>query len=77
MKIAAYLATLVVRLLGLKLLISSATDLIVLTQGEVGRSANNQLAIVSVFLFGLGVVGVALASRIVRLFTADAPLGNE
>lgn len=77
MKIAAYLATLVVRLLGLKLLISSATDLIVLTQGEVGRSANHQLAIVSVFLFGLGVVGVALAGRIVRLFTADAPLGNE
>lgn len=77
MKIAAYLATLVVRLLGIYLLVGSLGDLILLTWAGGGRMTNDQLAIIAVIKIGLGGVATLLAGRVVRLFTADAPLGNE
>lgn len=76
MKIAAYLATLVVRLIGLRFLFSSGSGLLMLIGGP-GGPANSQLAVMLVLQFGLSVVGVIMAGRVVRLFTADAPLGNE
>lgn len=77
MKIAAYLATLVVRLLGIYVLVGSLGDLILLTWAGGGRMTNDQLAIIAVIKIGLGGVATLLAGRVVRLFTADAPLGNE
>jgi len=77
MKIAAYLATLVVRLIGIYLLVGSASDLILLTRTGVGHTVNDHLAIVAVIKMALGGVAALLAGRVVRLFTADAPLGNE
>lgn len=77
MKIAAYLATLLVRLLGIYLLLGSVADLIMFTRTGVGHVTNDQLAVIAVIRAGLGCVATVLAGRIVRLFTADAPLGNE
>jgi hypothetical protein len=77
MKIAAYLATLLVRLLGIYLLLGSVADLIMLTRTGVGHVTNDQLAVIAVIRAGLGGVATLLAGRVVRLFTADAPFGNE
>ncbi|MBI2511777.1 MAG: hypothetical protein HYV96_07360 [Opitutae bacterium] len=77
MKIAAYLATLVVRLLGIYLLFKSAGDLLTLAAAGFHSPVINNRAIVLVIEIGVGAVAVLLAGRIVRLFTVDAPLGNE
>lgn len=77
MKIAAYLATLFVRLLGIYLLFSSGSDLLALISGGAGGAVNGQLAVVPVLRMGVGFVAFVIAGRIVRLFTADAPLGND
>lgn len=75
MKIAAYVATLFVRLLGVFGLLSSGSALFGLLDSSV--SMGDRVAIMLVLSFGLSTVAVLLAGRIVRLFTADAPLGNE
>ena len=77
MKVAVFLATLYVRLLGVYLLFSSATGLIALTLGGVGHSVNDRFAIILVIQIGLGAVAVTMAGRVVQLFTRDAYLGNE
>lgn len=85
MKIAAFLATLLVRLIGVYFVWSSITTAI----GVFGApdlmpgikmpqsSMNDRFLLIGALQFGLGVVAVAAAGRIVRLFTADAPLGND
>jgi hypothetical protein len=77
MKIAAYLATLAVRLLGVYLLFRSSTDLLTLLGVGVSSQVTNNVAIVLVLQIGVSGVMVLLAGRVVRLFTADSPLGNE
>jgi hypothetical protein len=75
MKVAAYIATLLVRLFGIYMLVRSIIALIALNAG--GSPMDDQLATLVVFQIGIGAVTTFLAGRIVRLFTADAPFGNE
>lgn len=85
MKIAAFLATLVVRLIGVNWVWSSLTTAIgVFNTPELmpgikmpQQPMNDRILLIGALQFGLGIVAVAAAGRIVRLFTADAPLGNE
>lgn len=85
MKIAAFLATLVVRLIGVNWVWSSLTTAIgVFNTPELmpgikmpQQSVNDRILLIGALQFGLGIVAVAAAGRIVRLFTADAPLGND
>jgi len=82
MKVAAYLATLFIRLLGMYIVFASAVGLIALTgtpsiAGTRMSLVNDRMAIVLVLQLGLGSVAAMLAGRVVRLLTADAPLGHE
>lgn len=77
MKIAAYLATLVVRLLGIYGLFRSGAGLFTLLGVGIGGPVNERMAIVLVLEVGVCGAVVLLAGRIVRLFTADAPFGND
>jgi hypothetical protein len=77
MKVAAYIATLLVRLVGIYLLFKSFVGVFRLNATLVSSPLGDQLAIVVVLQTAGGVLATLLAGRIVRLFTADAPFGNE
>lgn len=76
MKVAVLLATLFMRLLGAYLLFAGTAGLLaVMPSGFPAK--DNFIAVLLVLQVGFGVVAVILAGRVVRLFTADAYLGNE
>lgn len=84
MKIAAYLATLLVRLLGAYLIYSTLVAGVGLLVAKpialapnVLEQAHDSFLLIGGVNFSLGCVMVGGAGRIVRLFTADAPLGDE